>query len=152
MNTYFVQAEGGGPIKIGRTNAGITTRLRDLQAGSPVPLVVVGELPIDVEAMLHFEFESDRLHGEWFRPSPVLLNFIHRLCGPMVVPTFTRNEITRPEIDRATKILDRYDAIYQRWLETGEDGWRSRVHPHPGEVVAVARAAQNDLAERFSRA
>lgn len=76
---YFI---GGaeGPIKIGVTGS-IKARLATLQSHSPVRLEVKaaragGE---DIEAAYHAWFAEDRLHGEWFRPSPSILAEIDRL-------------------------------------------------------------------------
>lgn len=79
---YFVRA-ATGHIKIGRS-ADPELRLRDLQLGSPVRLVLVGTIatsPEDTEARLHHRFSAAREHGEWFRPVPELLTFIQSLGG-----------------------------------------------------------------------
>lgn len=62
---YFI--EGGGFVKIGRTTH-LASRLRSLQAASPVPLTVafVLEGGCDVETALHRHFAASRRHGEWF--------------------------------------------------------------------------------------
>jgi len=77
---YFVQQAGGvGPIKIGHTSI-LGTRLESLQAGSPVPLVMLGWLPGDnmEERALHRRFAKSRLHSEWFAPTPALLALVAR--------------------------------------------------------------------------
>jgi hypothetical protein len=73
--TYFVQAGGDGPIKIGSTN-NLVVRLRTLCAMSPVPLKLLRIVPSDVEEACHVRFGAFRLHGEWFAPSIVILEFI----------------------------------------------------------------------------
>ena len=92
---YFVQSTHGGPIKIGFSN-NVTARLRDLQHGSPLPLVVLATTPgaRTEEAALHDRYRYSRMHGEWFAPSDDLLDHIRslgglplgELCGP---PTST---------------------------------------------------------------
>jgi hypothetical protein len=79
---YFVQGEGGGPIKIGSAT-NIQQRLRDLQIGSPVLLTLLHGVQgdYDLEYALHERFANDRLHGEWFTPSPELLAYIEGLKG-----------------------------------------------------------------------
>lgn len=70
---YFVQAEHGGPIKIGRADKP-EERLRDLQIGNPYRLRLtrtVEGVRID-EWRLHRLFAPLRLQGEWFKPHPVL--------------------------------------------------------------------------------
>lgn len=74
--TYFIQAVGGGPIKIGFTSRTPNERLAALQTGSPVELRIVGLLHGNREREMHERFKDDRLHGEWFNPSRHLVVFI----------------------------------------------------------------------------
>lgn len=75
--TYFAQGVDGGPIKIGRTLGNPSVRVAELQTGSPVPLRLVGILSgVRHEAAFHARFAGERLHGEWFMPSQVLLDAI----------------------------------------------------------------------------
>jgi hypothetical protein len=70
---YFVQPEGGGPIKIGRAEDP-EARLKALQTGSPVRLKLCRfvDAPVEWEARLHDVFAEWRSHGEWFRAHPAL--------------------------------------------------------------------------------
>lgn len=65
---YFVQAEHGGPVKIGYTTRNVQRRLAELQCGSPWKLVVRhDELAYQVyEAELHQWFADQHLGGEWY--------------------------------------------------------------------------------------
>jgi len=85
--TYFVQAETGGPIKIGKATT-IANRLSTLQTGCPEKLLCLGTISGDVEKELHARFATHRLHGEWFAPAPVLLEYIekHAMRDATVVP------------------------------------------------------------------
>lgn len=74
--TYFVQAEQGGPIKIGYTAQPPEQRLANLQTGSPAVLRFVGLMRGNRERELHAKFDGDRLHLEWFKPSVALTTFI----------------------------------------------------------------------------
>lgn len=77
-HVYFIQAMGGGPIKIGSA-ADVTGRLQMLQTGSPVRLQVLAVIPGADECgefALHAQFAESRLHGEWFQPTPELLDVI----------------------------------------------------------------------------
>lgn len=80
---YFVCAEGGDRIKIGKTRD-LTRRLLSLRAHSPTPLVVLATEPggLQREAELHAKFAPMRLHGEWFRAEPELLDYIATLAVP----------------------------------------------------------------------
>jgi excisionase family DNA binding protein len=75
-HTYFIRGRVTGLIKIGRA-ADVATRLGDLQCGSPDILELVGAFPgVQEETLLHTQFAADRRHGEWFHPSPALLQWI----------------------------------------------------------------------------
>lgn len=74
---YFIQAESGGPIKIGYTSD-IRTRVSSLSASSPTPLRVLATVPggAAVERSLHLRFRRLRQHGEWFTPDADLIAYI----------------------------------------------------------------------------
>lgn len=65
VSVYFIQAVGGGPIKIA------------LQAGSPVTLRIIGiaDGGQPQEVALHRRLAKHRLHGEWFADVPA----VHRV-------------------------------------------------------------------------
>ncbi len=73
--TYFIQAGADGPIKIGSTK-NLLIRLRPLCGMSPVPLKLLGVMKGNAEGRCHFRLGAFRIHGEWFAPSPVVLDFI----------------------------------------------------------------------------
>lgn len=82
-SVYFIQAIDGGPVKIGHA-ASIASRLKSLQTGSPVLLRVLATIPgagQAGEAALHKRFVRSRSHGEWFRPTPGLMEYIARHAG-----------------------------------------------------------------------
>lgn len=80
---YFLQAGVVGPIKIGFSGQA-AQRLRALQAMGPEPLTLLGWMPgvLDGERALHRQFKRSRLHGEWFRPSDDVLEFIRENARP----------------------------------------------------------------------
>ena len=73
---YFVQAETG-QIKIGIAN-NVAKRFSNLRGSSPVALKLLLTVPggINAECELHHQFREHRLHGEWFRPHPDILEKI----------------------------------------------------------------------------
>lgn len=73
---YFIQAVGGGPIKIGMS-VDPGDRLAALQAGSPVTLRIIGiaDGGQPQEVALHRRLAKHRLHGEWFADVPA----VHRV-------------------------------------------------------------------------
>jgi hypothetical protein len=76
-SVYFIQAEDGGPIKIGLAGDP-TKRLSELQRTSPQRLRILATEPGSAshERELHERFAEHRLHGEWFAPCPELLALI----------------------------------------------------------------------------
>jgi hypothetical protein len=75
---YFIgPTHGKGPVKIGYAKHP-ARRLKDLQVGSPVPLCIyaLAEGGNQAEQSFHKIYASERLHGEWFRCTPRLLERI----------------------------------------------------------------------------
>jgi hypothetical protein len=84
--TYFVQGVDGGPIKIG-TSDEPAERLKQLQAASPVRLVILGVSVRVSEREAHSRFNKHRIkRTEWFHPAPELVMFATHLCEPIPVP------------------------------------------------------------------
>lgn len=78
---YFVQA-GDHAIKIGFSRTeNAEKRILSLQTSNALPLRFLGSRPgtLADEKALHRQFASDRMHGEWFRPSQAILNEIASL-------------------------------------------------------------------------
>lgn len=77
---YFIGA-AVGPVKIG-SSQDPRRRLQALQTASPFPLRLLAKAEQNgevSEALLHQRFDSARLHGEWFEPTPELLAYIAEL-------------------------------------------------------------------------
>lgn len=77
MKTYFIQAVGGGPIKIG-VSINPESRLRGIQTGCPYRLRLLATLPTNKEAELHSIFNNLRLEGEWFKDEGKIKKWIQR--------------------------------------------------------------------------
>jgi hypothetical protein len=78
---YFLQAQHGGPVKIGFTQD-LTSRMQTLGTGSPSPLRILAVAAAgtpELEADLHATFATARLHGEWFRLTEDLVDHIAML-------------------------------------------------------------------------
>ena len=73
---YFFRA--GDLVKIGYSRRDVQARLRACQTGSPVSLTLWHTVPggPDVERELHQRFAADRQHGEWFRISDAIREFV----------------------------------------------------------------------------
>jgi len=101
---YFIQAGDGGPIKIG-TATDVAKRLSTLQTAHHEKLRVVATIDggRERELAVHANFAEDRLHGEWFRPSERVLEFIDRSKDPGYVAMSLLSYINR--------LLDKYNAM-----------------------------------------
>ena len=110
---YFIQAEDGGPVKIGWTfNA--QKRLRAFQSASPYKLVIrkviVGTQRL--ESYLHKRYESYRLEGEWFEPQPDMPGCLHEggistadwLDSPKKIRRFEEEAWERREVERLSVV------------------------------------------------
>lgn len=74
---YIIAADQVSVVKIGRANSPVS-RLKDLQASSPVRLNILRSFPGlgELEQYLHQSFDRQRLHGEWFSLHGELLRFV----------------------------------------------------------------------------
>lgn len=74
---YFAQEGAAGPIKIG-TAVDVHARVKSFSTGnsSEVRLLAMLQGDRSVENLLHSIFSEAHLRGEWFRPTPSLLQFI----------------------------------------------------------------------------
>jgi len=79
---YFLQGAKTKLVKIGFSRFP-QHRARLHQCGSPDLLKLVGLMVADrlAEGQIHRIFAKDRLHGEWFKPSPELLSFVKEKCS-----------------------------------------------------------------------
>lgn len=81
IGTVYFIGPRAGPVKIGFTTD-LPRRLKRLQSGSPVKLEVLAsatEQEMVQERIYHFQFASQRLHGEWFEMTLELQELIERL-------------------------------------------------------------------------
>lgn len=79
---YFMQSEGGGPVKIGKADDP-ERRRRELQTGRPDTLIVLGTIrcrndnaAYELENDLHKRFEHYHLNLEWFELGPELAVYL----------------------------------------------------------------------------
>ena len=84
---YLIQAGEDGPVKIG-VAANVFKRLAQYRTHDPIRLRLVGLIDGDRadEKRLLGRFSEYRLHGEWFRPGPQLVEFIASLPPPPFPP------------------------------------------------------------------
>lgn len=75
---YFIS--DGEAVKIGFSHS-VMQRLKNLQTNHPRPLELLATVPgpWELERELHQKFAHLRVQGEWFRPEPDLMSFIHSL-------------------------------------------------------------------------
>jgi DNA-binding transcriptional regulator YiaG len=81
---YFARCGHDGPVKIGHTIGGISSRISYLQVGCPWQINVLGTMDGDfqTETELLKKFSHLNMRGEWFHASSELLDFIDRSATP----------------------------------------------------------------------
>jgi len=77
---YFIQVDGGGPIKIGITGHDPRQRMVKIQSDCPWPVSLIGavEGALEDEASLHQELSAFNTQGEWFSPTLEVLAAVER--------------------------------------------------------------------------
>lgn len=81
-HVYFIQ-RADGPVKIGCA-VDVFQRMAALQTASPEPLRLIGVIPLggySMERYLHQALAQDRLKGEWFAPTELVLDVAYGLGG-----------------------------------------------------------------------
>lgn len=79
---YAIQAGEGGPVKLGVT-VSPRTRIATLQTANAAELIGLAAwriLPCE-EKQIHEEFAHAHIRGEWFEPTPGLVDFVLRFGG-----------------------------------------------------------------------
>lgn len=76
---YFVQHGDGGPIKVG-TTTNLKRRIEALQNASPENLKLLATIDggPNEEKILHSIMREERLRGEWFNPSSLVLSIVKK--------------------------------------------------------------------------
>jgi hypothetical protein len=75
---YFMRAGDNGAIKIGFTRSPVADRIKGVQTGCSVPIVLMGAMigTQGDERDLHRKFAKHATSGEWFTPDDELLFYI----------------------------------------------------------------------------
>ncbi len=112
---YLIEAPSVGRFKIGYSR-NPQTRLRELQTGSPVELILRATIPTPVarEVLYHLRLREFRIRGEWFRRGDWIDEFIGegpivwhcRLCGSEILDEIyplscyiSQNGCSRPDAE-----------------------------------------------------
>lgn len=77
-HVYFIQEGFNGPIKIGYAHTDVASRMKSMQTANSNELRLLGTVPAKVydERFWHARFQADRVRGEWFAPSNLLVEAI----------------------------------------------------------------------------
>lgn len=78
MTVYYLRRKIDGAIKIGFTDRSPSQRARELSNASGLEVELLASEPgtRQDERETLAEFAEERIRGEWFRPSPILLGYI----------------------------------------------------------------------------
>jgi hypothetical protein len=130
---YFIQSEDPPHlVKVGKTIGNPNRRFATLQTGSPaylIPILLLDAVPY-FEPVLHSIFHEERKHGEWFRPTGKVAEFI-KYCRKNNVKKLDRGSIrtllplfadekSKPAIDQVLDFynaVDEHKAMKRRWRE-----------------------------------
>jgi len=154
---YFIQGIDGGLIKIGSTSD-VKSRLKTLQAGSPVLLRVLGSIEgsLTGELGLHKRLAAYRTHGEWFVPHAEVIGVMTAtLAGE--TDLFVNHETGLYCVDRSNPIrrdAGLVDTIGAEKIakhvslsvhDVREWVWTGVPKPHRQTVVDIYRAEGVDI-------
>jgi len=126
---YFIQAETGGPIKIG-TALDVSKRIAMLQTGNPEQLVVLHTFPgqRDLESALHATLREHRIRGEWFADCPEVRRVMQSTPIALKAPSLdTFSEIIRSlgGTTSVARALNNPVSTVNTWsLRDSIPGWR----------------------------
>lgn len=145
---YFIQAEQGGPIKIGRA-WDPEKRIREVQCGNPYRLVLrhaeKTDDPSDLENRLHRWFAEYRMEGEWFQAHPVIADLGRCIPDPGLAdapaPTY-------PEFKPPTQ--DEKERYWQRKMHRPEV--EARMKQEREEFLEYCRQEEERLATDYEYA
>lgn len=118
---YFIRREDGeGPIKIGCSQSP-DGRLATMMSWSPYPLVIAALIPGDgdLELRFHAHLGAAWSHGEWFLPTPAVLDVLERVAAGAfdlaeLPPKGVRHSRPRKQVDRTWTEGRRYRARLSR--------------------------------------
>lgn len=100
MSIYFIQAENGGPIKIGYAR-NVMDRLTQIQSMCPFKLVLLASArgTLQDERTLHRKFANARLHGEWFSPKQEIIDLYRTFAADGSTRFLSNKTDERPIIE-----------------------------------------------------
>lgn len=110
---YFIQSEADRSIKIGYST-NVAARLSYLATASAHPLKLLAVIAGDKrdEREIHWQFRKDHLHGEWFRSTERLLDFITALPEKIEVEKAARTQGADAFLSQALQWINRATGIF----------------------------------------
>lgn len=146
---YFAVAETMGLIKIGFTKGSVRKRLSNVQSSSPDSIRILLSMHGDrlQEKSLHDRFAASHVRGEWFKPSPDLLDYIarHLTHGSEISDDkldFRKGDIVRLTVRTVFGWKGLFKLMFvgdRRVTGMKLDGSEERVDACKHEVVLVSR-------------
>lgn len=133
---YFIQAIGGGPIKIGWAKDP-AKRLVLLQCGNPVELRICRTHPgtIQDERGLHRIFGEVHLRGEWFHAHPALARVADAIVDPDI-----EDSVLKPALELSWDVRFRMQC-HDLWQE--QDSLAYCPQRYPDDVREQRLAEQH---------
>lgn len=119
QKTYLILDTGSNLLKIGRSQ-NPNSRIKNMQIGCGSTLKLIHVFNADIEQILHYRFEKNRKHGEWFDVSASDVLYIAR------TDDFIKSEIKRQNPpEKNNPVIDYHLGNYS-WLNKMKVGERSK--------------------------
>jgi hypothetical protein len=125
MPVYFIRSGEDGPVKIGIAEEP-RSRMRDLQVGNPVELLMIREITggAPEESWLHRHYGDLRLRGEWFKFCASMLTIVPPADLPAASPRGENTQAARvlsrfPSQAALARFLGISASVVSSWADTG---------------------------------
>lgn len=143
--TYFLRdAEG---IKIGRS-VHPASRMWALQSGNSSKLELLVSVPCAwvSEADAHAKFAHLKIHREWFRPGPDLLEFIEKLKAALATKPRRQRRVLRPAPNKTATAISNLLALRRAH---GFESTAGRRCSNLAEMLPIFEAATDPIQKAY---
>jgi DNA-binding XRE family transcriptional regulator len=147
---YFIQAgDAEGLIKIGYART-VSRRLADLQRFSAIPLRLLRSIAgnLDTERAIHSTLASHRAHGEWFRPTQMVLAMVKTVVDDAGAVEWSRDQVDAAAIAKQVRALRELSGLSRSQLAQR----CSTKQPNIARLEGGAREPTLNLLTRIAKA